>query len=76
MINARQVPGDIAEKKEPFKPGPEIMQNVKSHINLFAIPAKNTWWIMKLTGEKDSYTKPVSIRTKTGTKKETILKIK
>jgi len=52
------------------------MPNVKSHINLFAIPAKNTWWLMKLTGKKDSFTQPVNIRTKTGTNKETILKIK
>jgi hypothetical protein len=28
------------------------MPNLKNHIHLFSIPAKNTWWIMKLTEKK------------------------
>jgi len=55
---------------------PGKVPNIKRQINLFAIPAKNTWWILKMSGEKDSYTQPVYSRTKTGTNKETILKIK
>lgn len=36
-----------------------IMKKLNKQINLFIVPDKNTWWIMKLTGLKNEYSQAV-----------------
>lgn len=35
------------------------MKKLNKQINLFIVPDKNTWWIMKLTGLKNEYSQAV-----------------